>query len=198
LTILPFNMSDRSNRKRIIFEEAALLFMEKGYVGSSMRDLAERVGIEPSSLYSHIRSKEEILSKICLDTAAAFVNGMNEIESSLDNSIEQIEAIIDLHITIAKEDPSSMTVFSNEWKHLPEETRAIFEKQRRNYQKRFKAILTKGIAEGSLCDVDPSMAMKTILTSLRWIHFWTPADRKLDYDLAKKEIKKVILKGIQA
>ena len=191
-------MKDRSNRKQVIFEKAAALFMEKGYAGSSMRDLAERVGIEPSSLYSHIRSKDEILSKLCLDPAAAFVKGMDEIEASSANSIGQIESLIDLHVTIAKEDPSSMTVFSNEWKHLPEETRIIFEKQRRNYQKRFKAILTKGVAEGSLSDLDPSIAMKTILTSLRWIHFWTPAARKLDYDQAKVEIKKLILNGIQA
>ncbi|MBK6904959.1 MAG: helix-turn-helix transcriptional regulator [Saprospirales bacterium] len=51
------------NKKQEIFEEAAKLFQEKGYGAASMRDLADRVQLKASSLYSHIRKKEEILQR---------------------------------------------------------------------------------------------------------------------------------------
>lgn len=188
-------MVDRTNRKQAIFEQASELFMEKGYVGTSMRDLAEKVGIEPSSLYSHIKSKEDILSKICLDTAEAFVSGMKSIEQ-INDPIEQVRQVIDLHIQIAKEDRSSMTVFTNEWKHLPPNTRVVFENQRRFYQKQFKAIIQKGSEIGVFVRIDPSIAMKTILTSLRWVHFWTAPGKTVDHSSIGKTIKDFILRGL--
>ena len=54
-------MSNKIDRKKIIFNKAALLFEKKGYTASSMRDIAFEVGIEPSSLYSHIKSKGDML-----------------------------------------------------------------------------------------------------------------------------------------
>ena len=42
-------------RKEQVHHEAKLLFKEKGYVGSSMRDLAQNIGIEASSLYNHVK-----------------------------------------------------------------------------------------------------------------------------------------------
>ena len=58
--------------------------MEKGYLAASMRELAERVGLEQaSSLYNHLKSKEEVLRKICFDNAHKFINGISEIEKTI-------------------------------------------------------------------------------------------------------------------
>ncbi|POP34829.1 TetR/AcrR family transcriptional regulator [Lactonifactor longoviformis] len=50
-------------RERIA-EEALNLFSRKGYQGTSVKNIAEAVGIRDSSLYKHFRSKEEIFSTI--------------------------------------------------------------------------------------------------------------------------------------
>jgi AcrR family transcriptional regulator len=47
----------KKRKKEAIYEAAAQLFREKGYKAASMRDLAERVDLKVSSLYSHIGSK---------------------------------------------------------------------------------------------------------------------------------------------
>ena len=52
------------NKKELILSEAAMLFKEKGFGGTSMRDLAEKVGMEAASMYNHIKSKDEILELI--------------------------------------------------------------------------------------------------------------------------------------
>ncbi len=57
-----------------IFESAVKLFSEKGYQGTSMRDLASEVGIKESSLYYHFTSKTSILEAI-LDY---YMNGFKE------------------------------------------------------------------------------------------------------------------------
>ncbi len=50
--------------KERIFESAVDLFAEKGFDATSMREIAESVGIKKASMYSHYKSKDKILEKI--------------------------------------------------------------------------------------------------------------------------------------
>ena len=44
----------KQSRKELIITQAAIIFKQKGYSATSMRELAEKVGIEAASLYNHI------------------------------------------------------------------------------------------------------------------------------------------------
>lgn len=186
----------RIDRKALIYQHAAALFMTKGYAATSMRDLAQAVGIEPSSLYSHIKSKEDLLVKICTDTALRFTEGMDRITHMTTGPSDQIAAVIDLHLTIAEEDPSSVTVFTDEWTHLPAQYLDVFEKQRRSYQKGVKAIIQSGIDQGVFAKSDASILTKTMLTSLRWVHTWHRRDRLVDYQAIARAIKAYTIAGL--
>ena len=59
----------KASKKELILQKAASMFRQKGFAATSMRDLAETVGIEAASLYNHIQSKSEILQEIIFHTA---------------------------------------------------------------------------------------------------------------------------------
>ena len=50
--------------KERIIEESLSLFSEKGYAGTSVKNIADAVGIKDSSLYKHFKSKKEIIDTI--------------------------------------------------------------------------------------------------------------------------------------
>lgn len=58
------NLTGEKPTKEKIFEAAINLFAEKGFDATSMREIAEAVGIKKASLYSHYKGKDEILEKI--------------------------------------------------------------------------------------------------------------------------------------
>lgn len=52
------------NTKERILDEALKLFAQSGYVGTSMNDIADRMGVTKAALYKHYKSKQEILDSI--------------------------------------------------------------------------------------------------------------------------------------
>ena len=160
-------MKRSKNRKEEIYAVSAKLFRKKGYAASTMRDIAEQVGIEPSSLYSHIKSKEEILMNICMSCAADFDEGMARVVESDLGPAEKIEQLIDLHLDIALNKPSSVTVFNDEWKHLPEKELAIFIEARNTYSTNFKNLLKKGMESSEVDFMSESTAFQLIINSIK-------------------------------
>ena len=57
-------MQESVGTKDRIINTAILLFSDRGYSKVSVRDIAEGVGIKAASLYSHFKSKEEILHRL--------------------------------------------------------------------------------------------------------------------------------------
>lgn len=184
------------SKKQIIFQEAATLFREKGYSAASMRDLAERVGLKPSSFYSHIKSKEEILQKICFDSARKFTSGMEKVQAENKTNLEKLQSLIHLHIQVALDDPTSVTVFNDEWRHLSEPHLTQFLELRREYEFDFLNIIKAGISEGEIKQVDPVIVLYTIINSLRWLHFDNKANKELSPEKIEKDLIQLLLNGL--
>lgn len=184
------------SKKQIIFQEAATLFREKGYSAASMRDLAERVGLKPSSFYSHIKSKEEILQKICFDSAQKFTAGMEKVQAEDRTNIDKLQSLIKLHIQIAQEDPTSVTVFNDEWRHLSEPHLTKFLELRREYEYGFLSIIKAGITNGELKQADPVIVLYTLINSLRWLHFDNKAIKEVAPETIEKNLIQILLNGL--
>lgn len=176
-------------RKEEIYQVAARLFQEKGYRATSVRDLARALGLKPSSLYSHIGGKEEILRKICFDNAERFLEGIGRVEAMEQASAaEQVRALIRLHIEVALNDITSLTVFNDEWRHISEPWLSAFKAMRRDYERRFRHIIERGIEAGEFKPLDPHTILYTILNAVRWLHYSHPdkrdiTPRQLEHDL---------------
>ena len=54
-----------------LFEQAAALFAEKGFAGTTLQDIANAMGLSRPSLYHYIQSKDELLERLVEDVTAA-------------------------------------------------------------------------------------------------------------------------------
>jgi len=57
----------RSDTRARIQQVAVELFTEHGYEGTSLREIAERLGVTKAALYYHFRSKEDIIESLVQD-----------------------------------------------------------------------------------------------------------------------------------
>lgn len=185
----------KTTKKNAIYEAAARLFRERGYQAASMRELGDRVGLKVSSLYSHIGSKEELLQKICFDNAHLFIEGLDTIEGHGGTAIQQLRAVIDLHVDIAIENPTSVTVFNDEWRHLTDPNLSEFLDLRKTYETRLQAIIERGVEAGTLKPIIPTVALYTLLTSVRWLHYWYKPSRSVTPVQLKQQLETLLLDG---
>jgi AcrR family transcriptional regulator len=186
-----------SAKRELILSEAAMLFRERGFGGTSMRDLAEKVGIEAASMYNHIRSKDEILEAICFRIANEYVGHLSEIEADAAmNYRQKVEALIVLHVQMIIHDAAAVSVANNDWKYLNEEQKDIFKEIRKGYEKRFAALIQQGIEAGEFRQVNVSVALFTILSSLRWIELWYKPGRSVSKEALEQDIIAILMHGI--
>lgn len=187
----------QKTRKAEILQVAAELFREKGYAASTMRDIADKVGIEAASLYNHINSKEELLSEICFEVGNTFVPEMRQIVASKESTLSKVEYLIHLHIDITTQHASMVSVANDEWRHLKEPKLSEFLEMRGNYEDCFMELINIGVKNQELKKVNATTTLYTILSSVRWLQYWYKPDRGIAVDQIKKEITGLLLNGIK-
>jgi AcrR family transcriptional regulator len=129
------------SRKEQIVNVAAKLFKQKGFVATSMRDLAAELGIEAASIYYHFKSKEELLEKICFDMADKFITNAREVNDIYFNAEEKLRMAIKFHIETITENQNQSSVFLSEWRNLSEPKLKLFRQLRQQYENQFTIIL---------------------------------------------------------
>ncbi|MCG2616133.1 TetR/AcrR family transcriptional regulator [Terrimonas sp. NA20] len=162
----------KASKKDLILQKAALMFREKGFAATSMRDLAETVGIEAASLYNHIQSKSEILQDITFRMATDCNEHLASLDNNGMNSTQKIESLIRFHVQMMINRFEDYYVMVNEWIHLSEPHLTEFSLQRRNYVQKMEDIIRQGIDNKEMKAVIPYVAVLTILSSVRGLEFW--------------------------
>ena len=191
------NQRRKASKKDIILQKASAMFREKGFAATSMRDLAESVGIEAASLYNHIRSKNEILEAICFNVANRFNQNMEAIEATHDNSIQKVETLLRFHIKQMVENYEEVYVSDREWKHLEEPYLSNFQNQRRSYRKRFASIIENGIQKNEIKKIDASTAVLIILHAVSGIESWHRSKEKINGEELENNMVAIMTDGLR-
>lgn len=187
----------KAGKKDLILEQASRMFREKGFTATSMRDLAESIGIEAASLYNHIQSKSEILQEIIFRTANDCNLHLDTIENDGKDSIRKIESLIRFHVQMMVNRFDDYHVMINEWIHLSDPYLSTFANQRRTYVQKMEAIIEEGVRSKQLKPVLPYVAMLTILSSVRGIEFWHRSSKKIPAQVIEDNLVQHLIGGLK-
>jgi AcrR family transcriptional regulator len=184
-------------KKETIIEIAAKLFHEKGYSATSMRDLAEHVGVEAASLYNHIQSKSEILQEICFKVANEFTSHLEAVDADEKNAILKIEAVLRFHIRQMLFRYENVYVSDREWKHLTDPYLSNYQNQRRIYRKRFASIIEAGIQHNEVKNIDAPTAVLIMLHAVSGIESWHRSKKKISAELLEENMVMILVEGLK-
>ena len=185
------------SRKAQIDGTATAWFRARGFAATSLRELALAVGLEAGSLYSHVRSKEEILHRVCFGLADGFFAAFAAATADESQSAAQrLRQAIEAHVRVLTQDGAASTVFLHEWRHLSEPARTEFVALRDRYEAGFRALISQGTAASELRCPDPAFAALTLLASLNWLPTWYRPDGQLAPDEIAHRLAEQLLVGL--
>ena len=185
------------SRLNELIDKATILFAERGFSETGMRDLAAVMHIEAASLYSHIHSKEELLEKICFSMAEQLLSGLDELNDLYFNAEEKLRMAIRSHIGIVCSKTDAAKVFVNEWRHLIEPHKTNFIEKRHAYEAAFYQILEEGEHEQLFRETEHRFAVLTILSTMNWVHTWYKPDGPMKPDEIADKLSEFILNGLK-
>jgi AcrR family transcriptional regulator len=160
------------SRREDLAREAARLFAEKGYHGTSIGALAEAIGVQKASLYTHIAGKQDLLFQTMREGAEAFHAALDAIPEELP-AAEKIRLALRGHLRVVAEQLELATVFVQEWKYLDAERRDHILAERRRYEERVRALFREGREHGDLrSDLDEGVAALLFLSAANWAFTW--------------------------
>ena len=137
-------------QRRQAIKSAAAVFANKGFHGSSTRDIAEHLGIKQGSLYYYFRSKEEALGEVCLFGIEDYAHRMHDIAGSDQPFEAKLMATVTSHLSSYREKNEALKVYNDERLYLPDEKRRRLKQLGSKYRQELEGIFEQGKESGVL------------------------------------------------
>lgn len=186
------------NTKEDVVKAAGRLFAERGYHGTSMRDLGKELGLLGSSLYSHVTGKQDLLVEVVERGAALFQASADHASATPGSAADRLRAFVAGHVDVVLDHIDEARTFLNEARALDPRFRARIVSARDAYEGALRTLLADGIGDGSFReDLDPKLAGIFVLSILNAIDRWYGEGGPIDRTHLVDRITGFVLEGLQ-
>ncbi|MCY0864742.1 MAG: TetR/AcrR family transcriptional regulator [Sulfobacillus sp.] len=154
-----------------IIEAATLCFQDKGYVATTLNDIAEAVNLQKPTLYHYVKNKNELLFLVLKNTAESYNQALEAVVASPLNPRDKLDRAIRQHIHLQLEHPGTVTLFRDVGE-LDQGYRREIRQALKRYRELLQDIIRQGIEAGRFRPADPSMAALFVLGAVNFVHRW--------------------------
>ena len=175
-------VTTRNSRDDVV-RAAGRLFAERGYHGTSMRDLGKELGMLGSSLYSHVSSKQDLLVEVVEEGARLFEPSAAQALAAGGSPAERLDALVAGHVEVVVDNIEVARTFLNEARMLDSRHRRRVLAARDHYEAVFRGVVLAGVGDGTFrAGFDEKMAAIYILSVLNAVERWYDPAGELDRD----------------
>ncbi len=167
-------------REAKIYETAIHVFRRKGYHATSMRDIADALGIQKPSLYHYISGKQDLLFHIFERGTGALTTRLDEIVHSDATPADKLARAIESHLTALCAQLELFTVYLREQKFFSGRQRQRVRAEAEHHAELLEQIVNQGIASGEFRQVDPQVTALAIIGMCNWLYQWYSPDGRLN------------------
>ncbi|MTE19952.1 TetR family transcriptional regulator [Streptomyces sp. TRM43335] len=173
---MPVKPSDRAPRRDTYTPESLLavaveVFNRRGYDGTSMEHLSKAAGISKSSIYHHVKGKEELLRRAISRALDGLFAILDEPEARRGRAIERLEHVVRRTAEVLMAELPYVTLLLRVRGNTRTERWAM--ERRREFDHRVAELLRAAAAEGDLrADLDARLATRLLFGMINSIVEW--------------------------
>jgi TetR/AcrR family transcriptional regulator, cholesterol catabolism regulator len=179
-----------------LLEVATQLFSEHGYERTTVRMIADAMGVQSGSLYSHIKSKEEILRRIVLSAAEDVVTEVRAVIDESQTPEQRLRAICRAHLRLLQDHRARVTIYFDEWQKIQPDARERVVALRDEYEGLLQDVVEEGIRAGDFGPVDVRGAVLLTVSALNWAYKWYDPEGPLSPEQLGDRFVDILLNGL--
>jgi TetR/AcrR family transcriptional regulator, cholesterol catabolism regulator len=173
------------DRKEEIYSKAAMLFAQKGYLNTSMNDIAKEVKLEKAGLYHYLKNKEMLLFEIINRALDTFLERASNLPLDGLPPQEKLRHLIREYTTTLVQYCYGVTLMVLDSKYLQPKLRNIIYAKRIKYEKFFWSIIEEGISKKIFVKHDGKETLSFLIIGAIFNYYlWHPS--QLGKDVKKK------------
>jgi AcrR family transcriptional regulator len=168
-------------RERIL-EEAVKLFYERGFTGTTLDDIAAELGVTKPFIYTHFRSKTDLLAALCRPTIELSLEAVSSAAKMAGSPTARLhKAIVDFtQVVLSRQ--ANIAIYFREEKNLAPDALAEINALRKKFDRVLSNLLTEGIAAGEFELPDVNLAALAIGGMISWAYTWHRPEGRLRID----------------
>jgi TetR/AcrR family transcriptional regulator, cholesterol catabolism regulator len=172
----------QDDRRDRLIEAAARLFRKQGYERTSVRQLAEAVGILSGSVFHHFDSKEDILLAVMSTTITTMTERLSEAASSTSTTRDRLLALIRTELDLLHgKTRDAVSIIFFQWNSLSSENQKKLLAMREEYERIWLDALQAARDDGGL-NAEPFIVRRLLTGANGWTIYWFHLDGALSLD----------------
>ncbi len=180
------SLAPEARRSQILLG-AAELFVKHGYSGTSIRDIAQRTGLLPGSVYHYFPAKEDLFLAVHREGFRQLIARVEEIIRSETDPWRRIELACAAHIEAAVGDNSIHKITGTGLFSIHEEQ---LQRRLKSERDRYDQIFHRLVGDlGLPRSMDRSLFRLALLGAVNWARVWYRKGKKNPRDIARNIIK---------
>ena len=166
------NASAQFDRKReVLLREAAASFNRRGYHGTSLTEIAKKLGVTKAALYTYVPSKEDLLY-YCHDAAMdSAAESLDKARSGGGSGLQKLTTTLRHYLELMLGEEGGYVVLLEENAMKPLHMRAII-KRRDVFEQGLRDLVVEGVSDGSIVPCNPKLAIFVAMGALNWSRKW--------------------------
>ena len=165
-----------------ILQEAVKLFYERGFTGTTLDDIAAELGVTKPFIYTHFRSKVELLAALCQPTIEMSLEAVAHAAESAGTPTERLRRAMGDFARVVLQRQANIAIFFREEKNLSPEALADINTLRRKFDRLLSGLLREGVAAGEFHVPDVSVAALALGGMISWAYTWHRPEGRLALD----------------
>jgi AcrR family transcriptional regulator len=162
---------------------ASAEFAERGFDGTSIRDIAARAGVSLSALYHYYPGKQALLAALLDEGMDDYLDRCRAALAATgpgSGSAERLTALVAATVRYRAERSVASLILINEARALTDQDRAAYRERQREATGLFADVIEEGVATGEFRTPYPEDARRTVLAACNAVAQWYQSDGKVD------------------
>jgi AcrR family transcriptional regulator len=191
--------ADSQERWQQILSVSTDLFRRKGFIGTSMQDVSDAVGLLKGSLYYYIRSKEDLLFEILKGLHLEGEEIIEAVEFNSDDPMTQLHIYIKKAAMFSGLNAERLMIFLRDFEYIPEDRRKEIISEREMYSQTVQRLIQEAQVKGLVApELDVTLAAKLVSSAITSTHEWLSPKGRRPLDEAAEDIATILVRGLEA